>query len=80
MYYKKRKMIISLIITILLVLTLVPKIFYLKDGGTIRHEAMLYQIIKWHAMRGVRNTYYIGLEVKVLGITIYNDAKEIERK
>lgn len=48
--------------------------------GTIRHEAMLYQLIKWHAMRGVRNTYYIGLEVKVLGITIYNDAKEIERK
>lgn len=75
----KKKIIIAFII-LALVFSLIPRTYHLKDGGTVRHEAVLFQIISWHTMCSEKNTFYIGLEVKVLGITVYNDAKEITKK
>ena len=52
-----------------------------KDGGTVEYRAVLYQVIQWQSINNKENVsskifyVYKGLEVKILGITVYNNAQ-----
>ncbi len=75
----KRKRIGILAVAALLCVLLLPHVRYYKDGGTVEYHAILYQIFDWHSMNEIeadRNVYYDGLEIRILGITIYNNVQE----
>ncbi|MCI9271978.1 MAG: hypothetical protein HFH11_12725 [Dorea sp.] len=80
----RRKIIKIIAAVILLVAMLIPEVRHYKDGGTVEYHAVLYQVISWHSMRGAESVYvqifYEGLEIKILGITVYNDAAEYEAR
>ena len=79
MYSKKKKIII--IIILLFVFSLIPVTIRYKDGGTVEYKAVLYQVIQWQSINNKENVsskifyVYKGLEVKILGITVYNNAQ-----
>lgn len=61
-----------IIITLISLICLVPiKISY-RDGGTIEYKALVYSVINHHSMREL-NQYYVGLEVKILDFTVYEN-------
>ncbi len=85
-HMRKKKKMITVLIVLLLIFSLIPIPRHYKDGGTIEYKAVLFQVFQWHSIN-IRenissNTDYIydGLEVKILGITIYNNAKVREVK
>ncbi len=77
---RKKKLIRFLAAGILLAVLTIPEARYYKDGGTVEYHAVLYQIIHWHSMRGAEGdhieTYYEGVEIRILGKTVYNNAKD----
>ena len=81
--HNKKKKIITIII-LLFVFSLMPVTIHYKDGGTVEYKAVLYQVIRWHSMNNHLNIssdqtyFYHGLEVKILGITVYNNAEILE--
>ena len=59
---KKRIIIIS--ICFVIVLLLFPMKYHYKDGGTIEYRAILYNVIKWHALdNNYDDGYKTGTEV-----------------
>lgn len=80
---KKKKLKIIVPVLILLIVLCVPEPRHYKDGGTVEYHALLYQVIRWHAFlnEGASKNpeyYYEGLEIKLLGFTVYNNAHKIE--
>ena len=79
----KKKILRVVVISILLAALLWPEIRYIKDGGSVEYHAALYQVIHWHAYMGLdektlsEQVYYDGLEIKILGVTVYNNAQEM---
>lgn len=75
----KRKKIIIIAIVLLLVILLTPVRMNLKDGGSVRYKSLAYEVTKIHqfapAVDGVK-PYIDGLEVKILGLTIYRETNE----
>lgn len=51
----------------------------LKDGGSVRYKSLVYEVTKIHQLAlevdGVK-PYIDGLEVKILGITVYRETNE----
>ena len=82
--HSKKKKIIMILIILSLVFSLIPAVRHYKDGGTVEYKAVLYQVIRWHSMNNHLNIssdqtyFYHGLEVKILGITVYNNAEILE--
>lgn len=75
----KKKIIISIIVVITLVL-LVPIKNKLKDGGTIEYNAILYQVTKYHSLvEDSSNGYIDGTKIKVFGTEIYNNLKKTDK-
>jgi len=71
-----KKKTIKIVIVIISLLLLIPIKLGYKDGGTIKYQAVLYSITDWHAIRGTDfRGFYTGIEIKILGITIYKDTK-----
>ena len=63
----------KLIIIIIFIIMLIPARILLKDGGSVKYKAVLYSVTRIHALNDNSSTgYEDGLEVKVLGITVYN--------
>ena len=75
---KKKKFIIIAIILILVVL-LTPIRMNLKDGGSVSYKSLVYEVTKIHQLSpevdGVK-PYIDGLEIKILGITVYRETNE----
>ena len=67
---KKKLIRITIIIISLILLFPVPLRY--KDGGTVKYQAVLYSITDYHALRGV-DVYDTGIEIKILGKTIYEN-------
>lgn len=66
---KRQKVIIVIII---LVMLLVPVPTGRFDGGTIDYSAILYSVTEYHQFAGDAGTLE-GIEIVVLGITIYEN-------
>lgn len=73
---KTRKKLIIFIV-VLLIAMLIPVRSDYKDGGTVRYQAIAYNVTKWHALQieNYRQGIYTGTEVSVFGFTVYNDAE-----
>lgn len=64
---------------VLAAVLLVPVRVNLKDGGSVRYQALLYEVTKIHQLspevKGVK-PYIDGFEVKLLGWTVYRETNE----
>ncbi|MDF2653767.1 MAG: hypothetical protein K0R19_241 [Bacillota bacterium] len=67
----KKRIRITIMIALALIL-LIPIPIRYKDGGTVKYQAILYSITDYHALRGV-DDYDTGLEIKLLGISVYEN-------
>lgn len=77
---KKRKTIICIIVVILIIL-LFPIRMVLKDGGSVEYKAILYTITKYHKLSfETESGYTDGIGIKILGMEIYNNTKEVKTK
>ena len=75
---KKKKLYIIAIILMLVVL-LAPIRMNLKDGGSVRYKSLVYEVTKIHQLAtdvGGVKPYIDGLEVKILGMTVYRETNE----
>lgn len=66
----KKKMKIFIAVVIILIL-LTPFPSHYKDGGTVKYTAILYSVTDYHSI--VEEGFYTGIEVKILGITVYKN-------
>ncbi len=72
---KKKIIIISIIITLLVLLFPIKN--QLKDGGSIIYKSLTYEIEYVHSLKIVQDEkmYNEGLIIKILGLEIYNNVK-----
>ena len=65
--------------TLVLVILLTPVRMNLKDGGSVRYKALVYEVTKIHRLApevdGVK-PYIDGFEIKILGMTVYRETNE----
>ena len=74
----KNKFLLIVIIILLLIL-LIPIPMRLKDGGSIRFQALLYSITKYHKLSETLDGDYIeGIGIEVLGVEIFDSTDKIE--
>ncbi|HHX11903.1 MAG TPA: hypothetical protein GX731_03710 [Clostridiales bacterium] len=71
---KKKKIISIIIIIITALILLFPIPLRYKDGGTVKYQAVLYSITDYHSIKGVDGSFDTGIEIKILGITVYENA------
>lgn len=75
----KKRLFAVIAIVIVLVILLTPIRMNLKDGGSVRYKSLVYEVTKIHQLapdiEGVK-PYIDGLEIKVLGATIYRETNE----
>ncbi len=70
---KKALVIVGIILTIVL---LFPVPLRLKDGGTVKYQALLYSISDVHRLSIESETgYEDGVIIEILGVEIYNTVK-----
>ncbi len=75
---KKKKILTLAISAILLFLMLIPTPIRYEDGGSIGYKALLYEVINLHELGGNddANPYIEGIEIKILGMTVYRRTTE----
>ena len=78
----KKKLLISLLVLILLIM-LFPVKMHLKDGGSVIYQSplRLYRVTNWHQMLplndGEEMRYKEGLSIEIFGQEIYNNTLNI---
>ena len=73
----KKKVMIGICVLLAIVL-LVPIPMRLKDGGTVVHRAVLYQVEDVHRLGAVDTAgdeYLEGMIVRILGMEVYNSVE-----
>lgn len=77
----KKKIIIAIAIVIAAIL-LIPIPLRLKDGGTVRYQAVLYSISDVHRLAPTENDvcYEDGIIIKILGIEVFNNVAKVTEK
>lgn len=74
-----KKKIILIIIIVIAIILLVPIPMRLKDGGSIRFQALLYNITKYHKLDvSTKDGYVDGMRIEILGIEVFNNVKSPE--
>ena len=67
------------VIAIIVVILLTPVRMNLKDGGSVRYKALVYEATKIHQfvpeVDGLK-PYIDGFEIKILGMTVYREIYE----
>ncbi len=73
-----KKKILFLAVALVLILLLIPVRVRYEDGGSVGYRAVLYEVIRLHEFGGNddANPYIEGIEIKILGMTVYRDADE----
>ena len=76
---KSKKICIFIIVIIALIL-LVPIPMRLKDGGSVKFQALLYSVTKYHQLNHqVENGYVDGIGIEIFGVELINTAdKKVE--
>lgn len=68
---KKKSILIVIIIIVLILLFPIP--MRLKDGGSIRFQALLYSVTKYHRLDYSTESGYVdGIGIEILGAEILN--------
>lgn len=72
----KKKLLICVVVICSIIL-LCPISFRLKDGGTVKYQALLYSISDVHRIsHNSEDGYEDGIIIEVLGMEIYNRVEE----
>lgn len=69
---KRALLVIAVVLVLALLLTPIP--LGLKDGGSVRYKALVYEVTKIHQLPPEIDAdyeYIEGVEVKILGVTVY---------
>lgn len=69
---KRALLVIAVVLALALLLTPIP--LGLKDGGSVRYKALVYEVTKIHQLASEIDAdyeYIEGIEVKILGVTVY---------
>lgn len=69
---KRALLVIAVVLVLALLLTPIP--LGLKDGGSVRFKALVYEVTKIHQFPSETDAdyeYIEGIEVKILGVTVY---------
>lgn len=72
------KKILIVIVVLLLAVLLIPTRMQMRDGGTVKYDAILYDVYNVHRIKPVADTsenevdYITGVVVEVLGIELIN--------
>ena len=72
----KKKFSVVIVIIVVLVILLTPVRMNLKDGGNVRYKALVYEVTKIHRLSPeVEDVkpYIDGIEIKILGMTVYRE-------
>lgn len=73
----KKKWIV-IVCVILLALSLIPIRMGLKDGGSVRYQAVLYNVTDVHRFRDDEvGAYEDGITVEILGFEVFNNVKPV---
>lgn len=71
----KKKIVIGTVAIITALILLVPIPLYLKDGGSVKYKALLYEVINYHMLAGIPESpgaaYADGVEIKIRGCAVY---------
>ncbi len=69
----KKWIVVTAVIMVFLVL-LTPIPIYWKDGGSVTFKSLVYEVTKIHQLPpDIDEAYIEGLEVKILGMTVYRN-------
>ena len=72
----KKKALFVIAAILIVAILLAPVRMRLKDGGSVRYKSLIYEVTKIHQLApeadGVK-PYIDGLEIKILGVTIYRE-------
>lgn len=71
-----KKKLIAIAVIIALLILLFPRIYLVKDGGTIEYKALVYDVYDVHRMDV--EGYYEGIIIKILGFEIFDNVKYYE--
>lgn len=73
---KRKKVRIILIVVTFVVIACIPIKQRLKDGGSIRYQAILYSVTKVHEMpHDLDGDYITGIRINILGIPVIDTTK-----
>ena len=62
----------KILITVIAIILLIPVPVYVKDGGTVVYQAILYSVTNYHTIKHPEG-FDTGTEIKILGITVYEN-------
>ncbi len=66
-----------ILLAAVIIAMLIPMQSGYKDGGTVKYQAVLYSVTKWHELtiEDHRNGYTTGTTVRVLFWEVYRDVE-----
>ena len=70
------KKIITVICILLVIALLLPVPMRMKDGGTVKYQALLYSVSDVHRLAPTAESgYEEGIIIEILGVQIFNSVK-----
>ena len=70
------KKLITVICILLVIALLLPVPMRMKDGGTVKYQALLYSVSDVHRLAPTAESgYEEGIIIKILGVQIFNSVK-----
>ena len=71
------KKIVTIVIIIIALILLFPIPMRLKDGGSIKFQALLYSVTKYHKLyHNAEDGYVDGIGIEILGMEVYNNTEK----
>lgn len=72
-----KKKVITIVIIIIALILLFPIPMKLKDGGSIKFQALLYSVTKYHKLdHNAEDGYVDGIGIEILGMEVYNSTEK----
>jgi len=69
----KNKKVVVLIVVVIALILLFPIPMRLRDGGSIRFQALLYNVTIYHQLNHrVESGYVDGIGIEILGVKVLN--------
>ena len=75
----KKKLLVIAANLLVIVILFTPVRLAIKDGGSVRWQALVYSVTKIHQLNPASDDtkpYIDGWEVKLLGMTVYRETNE----